>query len=87
MAPSRSWESFKPGGGVSNLAHLGGMIFGFVYIKTQFGRRRAFAPSGGGFHPARTWKQYWKDYKLKRAKKKFDVYLRKHGSGPGPWTN
>ncbi len=32
--------SFQRGSTVSNLAHLGGMIFGFVYIKTQFGARR-----------------------------------------------
>src|SRR5271165_1757428 len=32
-------SSFQGGGTVSNLAHLGGMIFGFVYMKTQFGSR------------------------------------------------
>ena len=25
---------------MSNLAHLGGMMFGFVYMKTQFGARK-----------------------------------------------
>jgi membrane associated rhomboid family serine protease len=74
--------TLKPGGGVSNLAHLGGMIFGFVYIKTQFGRRRRVVASGGGFNLSRA----WKEYKLKRAKKKFQVYLKKHGSGQGPWV-
>ena len=80
--------SFQTGSTVSNLAHLGGMIFGFVYIKTQFGaRRRTLAMAGrgsrGGFDLGRA----WKDYKLKRAKKKFQVYLKKHGSGQGPWVN
>jgi membrane associated rhomboid family serine protease len=75
--------SFQLGGTVSNLAHLGGMIFGFAYIKTQFSRRRFAVASGSGFDPMRA----WKDFKLKRAKKKFQVYLKKRGSGPGPWTN
>lgn len=72
------------GGTVSNLAHLGGMIFGFVYIRTQFSRRRR-VPAGidGGFDPRRA----WKEFRLKRAKKKFQVYMKKHGSGPGPWVN
>jgi len=72
--------SFQTGSTVSNLAHLGGMIFGFVYIKTQFGARRRVAVNGGGFNLQRA----WKEYKLQRAKKKFQVYLKKHGSGQGP---
>jgi membrane associated rhomboid family serine protease len=76
--------SLQIGGTVSNLAHLGGMIFGFVYIKTQFSRRKRPAlAGGGGFNLQRA----WKDYKLRRAKKKFQVYLKKHGSGQGPWAN
>jgi membrane associated rhomboid family serine protease len=78
--------SFQGGGTVSNLAHLGGMIFGFIYIRTQFTRRRAMARSGsgtGGFDLGK----WWKEYKLQRARKKFQVYMNKHGSGRGPWTN
>jgi membrane associated rhomboid family serine protease len=78
--------SFQGGGTVSNLAHLGGMIFGFIYIRTQFARRRVVARSGsgsGGFDPGK----WWKEYKLQRARKKFQVYMNKHGSGRGPWTN
>jgi hypothetical protein len=29
--------------------------------------------------------QAWKDYKIQRAKKKFQVYMKKHGNGP--WVN
>jgi hypothetical protein len=29
----------------------------------------------------------WKEYKIQRAKKKFQVYMKKHGSGQGPWVN
>ncbi len=85
-------SSFQTGGTVSNLAHLGGMLFGFVYLKTQFGggRRRSVSgrSGGGGFDlsgldPARL----WREYKLKRAKRKFQVYMRKHDSDRGPWVN
>ena len=74
--------SFQGGGTVSNLAHLGGMIFGFVYIRSQF-TRRASVPSSGGFNVAR----WWKDYKWRRARKKFQVYMKNHESDRGPWTN
>ncbi len=81
-------SSFQTGGTVSNLAHLGGMLFGFLYIRTQFGgRRRRTSPGmrggAGGFDLGRM----WRDYKLQRAKKKFQVYMRKHDSGRGPWVN
>lgn len=74
--------SFQAGGTVSNLAHLGGMIFGFVYIRSQFTRRVAVR-SGESFNLAR----WWKDYKWRRARKKFQVYMKNHGSDRGPWTN
>jgi membrane associated rhomboid family serine protease len=74
--------TFQTGGTVSNLAHLGGMIFGYVYIKTQFGRRRV--PLGAA--PSFSFSRAWKEYKLQRAKKKFQVYMKKHGSN-GPWVN
>jgi membrane associated rhomboid family serine protease len=75
--------SFQVGGTVSNLAHLGGMIFGYFYIKTQFSRRRVRAAAGSGFDIRRA----WKEYRLQRARKKFQVYLKKHDSGRGPWVN
>jgi hypothetical protein len=74
--------SLSVGGTVSNLAHLGGMIFGYLYIKSLFGRRsRVAAGSGFNFDIGRA----WKDYKLQRNKKKFQVYMKKHGDGP--WVN
>jgi len=75
-------SSFQTGSTVSNLAHLGGMLFGFVYMKTQFGaRKRVTAGFDWDFE------RRWKEYKLQRARKKFKVYLKKHGSGDGPWVN
>ena len=59
------------------------MIFGFIYIRTQFSRRRAVAGPGFRLDLGRR----WKEYKIQRAKKKFQVYMKKHGSGQGPWVN
>ena len=73
-------SSFQSGSTVSNLAHLGGMIFGFAYMKTQFGR-------GPGKSMDLDLRGRWKEYKLQRARKKFKVYLKKHGSDRDPWVN
>jgi membrane associated rhomboid family serine protease len=73
-------SSFQTGSTVSNLAHLGGMVFGFAYMKTQFGSR-----VGGSFDF--DFQRRWKEYKLQRARKKFKVYLKKHGSDRDPWVN
>ena len=62
--------------GVSNVAHLGGMIFGFLYLKMRFPKV--------DMDEVRRW---YRNYKLQRAKKKFQVYMRKHGSDRGPWVN
>ena len=73
-------QSFQSGSTVSNLAHLGGMLFGFAYMKTQFGSR-----VGGGLQFR--FQRRWKEYKLQRARKKFKVYLKRHGSDRDPWVN
>jgi membrane associated rhomboid family serine protease len=62
--------------GVSNVAHLGGMLFGLLYLKVRFPKL--------DMYEVRRW---YRNYKLQRAKKKFQVYMRKHGSGRGPWVN
>jgi membrane associated rhomboid family serine protease len=93
-------SSFQGGGTVSNLAHLGGMLFGFIYMKTQFASSRTV--SYGGTYPRGTFTaapkakgprvsfnlgQWWREYKLQRARKKFKVYMKEHDEGRGPWTN
>jgi len=75
-------SSFHTGSTVSNLAHLGGMIFGFIYMKTQFGSR-----IGGNFTLSFNVEQRWKEYKMHRARRKFKVYLKKHGSDRDPWVH
>jgi len=58
--------------GVSHVAHLGGMLIGYLLIRFGFlGRTRKSAPDPF------TWVQsQYKAYKLARARKKFEVYMR-----------
>ncbi len=89
-------SSFQSGSTVSNLAHLGGMLFGYLYMKTQFSAPRRVvyggayartAPSIRVGLPIRVRIQnWWRDYKLQRARKKFKVYMRNQDR-KGPWTN
>ncbi len=68
-------SSFTPSSGVSNIAHLGGMLSGFLYLKLKV--QSVNLDFVGNAY------QQWK---LQRAKKKFQVYMRKHGSDRGPWV-
>ncbi|HYZ84607.1 MAG TPA: rhomboid family intramembrane serine protease [Bryobacteraceae bacterium] len=61
-------------GGVSNIAHLGGMLVGFVLLRTQLARRRSYTRRSSWFSDLR---ERWKEYRMQRAKRKFQVYLRK----------
>lgn len=74
-------SSFGANNGVSNVAHLGGMAFGYFYLKYELlrGSRR------GGFDPMGTLRMRYKQWQVERAKRKFQVYMRKQGRGP--WVN
>jgi len=63
------------GSGVSNVAHLGGMLFGYAYLRMRFWR----VDTGSLTRRYQNWK-------VQRAKKKFQVYMRKRDRG-GPWVN
>jgi membrane associated rhomboid family serine protease len=63
------------GGGVSHVAHLGGMIFGFAYLRT---RRRRTRTATRPFDPLGWAQTAYREWKMQRAKRKFEVYLRKH---------
>jgi membrane associated rhomboid family serine protease len=65
------------GGGVSHVAHLGGMIFGYLYLRSKKSRINLLGPVSRWYH----------DYKLQRAKKKFQVYLRKRESEHDRFVN
>jgi membrane associated rhomboid family serine protease len=71
-------NSFNVNSGVSDVAHLGGMAFGYLFMKL---------PRVKGFHPGTSLEQAYKNWKLARAKKKFQVYLKKQRSDRGPWVN
>ena len=67
--------SMSVNSGVSNIAHLGGMVVGLVYLKSRL-RMRLRLPD---------WRGAYRQWKLQRAKRKFQVYLKKHDRGP--WVN
>jgi membrane associated rhomboid family serine protease len=66
--------SLQDTGQTNNLAHLGGLFFGFLYVK--------FSPRGGlrvagseGYYGLRNSYYRWK---RRRAARKFEVYMREH---------
>jgi len=65
-------------GGTANIAHLGGLLFGYLYVKFVPRRGLSFVFSEG-FYGARNFYHRWK---RERAKKKFQVYMRKHEEDP-----
>jgi membrane associated rhomboid family serine protease len=65
--------------GVSNIAHLSGMAFGYGFLKASQGRR---------FDPVTPIRESYKAWKLQRAKRKFQVYLKKQQGGDRDrWVN
>jgi len=66
------YSALTANGLVSNIAHLGGMLFGYIFLKIP--RMRNADPIG-------VLQESYQRWKLERAKKKFQVYMRKQGSG------
>jgi len=64
--------------GVSDIGHLGGLICGWIYLKT---------PRVRGASPLYTIQQQYKAWKLARNKRKFQVYMKKQNDKSGPWVN
>jgi membrane associated rhomboid family serine protease len=62
---------------VSNVAHLGGILVGLIYLKVPLPRMSFLHIDISG---------RYRQWKMQRAKKKFQVYMRKH-DGRGPWVN
>lgn len=65
------------GGNISHVAHLGGMIFGYIYMKTW----------RSGLSIVEPVQRWYREYKLQRAKRKFQVYLKKQGSDKDRWVH
>lgn len=51
----------EPGSGVSHISHLGGMLFGLIYLR-------------GGWLLYRAQRR-WKDWKMREARRHFEVYM------------
>ncbi len=71
------------GGSVSHVAHLGGLVIGYVYLRGTKLRNRVHVDPVGSF------RERFQLWRRERAKRKFQVYMRKHGSDRNPrdWTN
>lgn len=69
------------GGGVSHVAHLGGMVFGYFYLKS--GRLTGGA---GNVELWRSLRRQYEEWKIQRARRRFEVYLRKKDSNRDPWV-
>jgi membrane associated rhomboid family serine protease len=56
-------EVAQPGSGISHIAHLGGLLFGYIYIR--------------GFSFPDRFQRRYDDWRRARLRKQFDVYMRK----------
>jgi len=59
----------EPGSGVSHVAHLGGMLAGYLYLRSGMRYR--------GPDWITTFQRHYRDWKMRRAKRKFEVYMKK----------
>ena len=76
----------SPGDGVAHIAHLGGMVFGFVYLRGFGGHRKSTTRSKRG------WRDFYDDWRRARLRRKFEVYYNKRRAekdedDPNKWTN
>ena len=67
--------TFQPAqGGIANFAHLGGLLFGFLYVKFVPSRGITFGLSERYFGLRNSYYRW----KRRQAAKKFEVYMREH---------
>lgn len=79
----------SPGDGVAHIAHLGGMIFGYLYLRGFGGQRR------GSYRTRRGWRERYEDWRRARLRRKFEVYYNRRRQAerdsekddPGKWPN
>ena len=72
-------DHVKGGGGTAHIAHLGGLLFGYLYLKFIPRRGLSFAFSERYFGLRNAYHKW----KRRQAAKKFEVYMRKHNQEPG----
>ncbi len=64
------------GGGVAHAAHLGGLVSGYLYLKTGRG------------HPIIEFRYRWSKWKLARTRRKFEIHKGgRGGEPPNRWVN
>jgi len=76
--------------GVSDIAHLSGMAFGYIFLKIpkKRGVNRGSSFGGGSSFANDSLMEKYRAWKLARAKRKFQVYLKKkQGSDTDRWVN
>ena len=71
------WGSMMGGGGVSHIAHLGGLAAGYLYLRLG-SRRRSTRPIHVSSSSLRDAYRRWR---VKRLRKKFEEYYQKRGGG------
>jgi membrane associated rhomboid family serine protease len=70
-------SSLNVNSGVSDIAHLGGMLFGLIYLKAKLPKFQMGDLTGR-----------YRRWQMQRAKKKFQVYMRKQQRGDRDrWVN
>ena len=69
-------SSMNVNSNVSNIAHLGGMLTGYLFLR--------FGVKGISFAG---WHRQYQAWKVQRAKRKFQVYMKKHGTDRDRWVN
>jgi membrane associated rhomboid family serine protease len=65
---------FEPSGGVAVFAHLGGLLFGFLWVKLMPSRGLSYSASESYFSVRNSYYRW----KRRRAARKFEVYMRDH---------
>lgn len=63
------------GSGVSHVAHLGGMLFGYLYLRSRLRARRPKRYARRSL--LSRVQEHWRQWKIRRARRKFEVYLRR----------
>jgi len=68
-------SSFDRNSPVSNIAHLGGMLFGYLYLRARL--------------PGVSWDLLasYREWRRRRLRQKFQVYMRKQHQDRDPWVN
>ncbi len=64
--------------GISYIGHLGGLVVGYLYLKLSFGHS-GYSRRRLTFLSWDHWRQSFERWRRQRLRKKFEVYMRKHG--------